>query len=287
MGPTPQHLLMTLLGDYWTDREELLPSRALVDLLAEFEITEQSARRALNRLTSRGLLLSNRRARNTYYGIRPDALIVVRETAKRIVTFGARDQRAWDGSWTIVAFSVPEARRELRHVIRTRLHWLGFSSLYDGLWCSPWDEQQAVLGVLEELGVAAATVMRARINERSSVQALAAWNLDAVKQRYLEFGREFSPILAASSRGALTASQTLVTRTKLMDGWRNFFTLEPDLPAGLLPADWPRTRMRELFVELYDSLAPVARGRCQQIIAKHSPELAELVTAHTATDPTV
>ncbi len=199
--------------------------------------------------------------------------------------FGKPDQRAWDGLWTVVAFSVPESRRELRHMIRTRLHFLGFAMLYDGLWCSPWDEEESVLGVLDELGIAAATVMRAEINARSTVQALAAWDLDALKQRYLEFEQEFSPLLAASSRGALTASQTLVTRTRVMDGWRAFLSLEPDLPARLLPPDWPRTRMRELFVELYDSLAPVARGRCQQIIAKHSPELAELVTAHAAGDP--
>lgn len=283
-GATPQHLLMTLLGDYWRDREDLLPSRALVDLLGEFDITEQSARRALNRLTGRGLLQSTRRGQNTFCGMRPDALPVLRETARRIVNFGTHDGRVWDRVWTVVAFSVPEAQRELRHMIRTRLHFLGFAMLYDGLWCSPWDEQEPVLTVLRELGIASATVMRAEINERSSVQALAAWDLDALKQRYVEFEREFSPILDASSRGELTASQALVTRTRVMDGWRGFLSLEPDLPAALLPLDWPRTRMRELFVELYDSLAPVARGRCQQIIAKHSPQLAELVTVHSAID---
>lgn len=29
-GSSPQHLLITLLGDYWLTREELLPSAALV-----------------------------------------------------------------------------------------------------------------------------------------------------------------------------------------------------------------------------------------------------------------
>ena len=284
-GATPQHLLMTLLGDYWNDREELLPSRALVDLLAEFDITGQSARRALNRLTRRGLLQSTRCGQTTHCGIRPDALPIVRETAKRIVNFGTHDERVWDGNWTVVAFSVPEARRELRHMIRTRLHLLGFATLYDGLWCSPWDEEEPVLNMVDELGIASATVMRAEINERSSVQALAAWDLEALKQRYVEFEQEFSPILDASSRGELTASEALVTRTRVMDGWRNFLSLEPDLPAALLPSDWPRTQMRELFVELYDGLAPVARARCQQIIAKHSPQLAELVTVHAANDP--
>ena len=70
-----------------------------------------------------------------------------------------------------------------------------------------------------------------------------------------------------------------------MDSWRSFLEVEPYLPADLLPDDWPRARMRELFLELYDNLAPVARARCQQIVAKHSPELATLVTHHTVVEP--
>ena len=35
VGFPPQHLLLTLLGDYWSKRCEPLPSAALVDLLAE------------------------------------------------------------------------------------------------------------------------------------------------------------------------------------------------------------------------------------------------------------
>ena len=284
-GATPQHLLMTLLGDYWTDREELLPSKALVELLDEFAISEQSARAALNRLTRRKLLVSAKHGRNTYYGICPDAREVVRATAKRIVMFGARPQRVWDGQWTVVAFSVPEARRELRHMVRTRLHWLGFASLYDGFWCSPWDEVETSLAMLAELGIESATVMRAQINPRSSVQALAAWDLDALERRYADFEHEFVPIRNVARLGALTATDSLVIRTRVMDSWRDFLTLEPTLPAELLPPDWPRSRMRELFVELYDELAPVARARCQQIIAKYSPELASLVTVHAAVDP--
>jgi phenylacetic acid degradation operon negative regulatory protein len=65
-----------------------------------------------------------------------------------------------------------------------------------------------------------------------------------------------------------------------MDEWRKFLGVEPDLPSQILPDDWPRTRMRDLFVELYDGLAPVAKARCEQIVAKHSPELAAMVTHH-------
>ena len=42
-------------------------------------------------------------------------------------------------------------------------------------------------------------------------------------------------MLDDARRGALTASQALVARTKVMDSWRKFVLLEPDLPAELLP----------------------------------------------------
>jgi phenylacetic acid degradation operon negative regulatory protein len=285
VGTTPQHLLMTLLGDYWLGRTELLPSAAIVELLAEFDISEPSARAALNRLTKRGLLVSSKRGRKTYYGLAPRALPLLEDTLKRIVAFGTHEEKPWDGAWTVVAFSVPEAQRQLRHAVRTNLRWLGFAALYDGLWCSPWDERDAALTVLSQVGVESATVMRSEIDERSTMQALSAWDLDALKLKYAEFEREFSPMLLDARRGALTASQALIERTKLMDSWRQFLGDEPNLPADLLPEDWPRARMRELFIELYDSLAPVAKARCQQIVTSHSPDLAELVTPHTAAEP--
>ena len=284
VGTNPQHLLITLMGDYWHGRTDPLPSAALVELLAEFDISEPSARAALNRLTKRGLLLTSKRGRNTYYGANPSAIPLLTGTFSRIIAFGTHESRAWDGKWTLVAFSVPEAQRQLRHTVRTNLRWLGFAALYDGLWASPWDEQDAVLAKLSELEVGSTTVMRATIDSRSTIQPLSAWDLDALKRKYIEFEEEFSPILEEARRGALTASQALVNRTEVMDSWRNFIGLEPDLPTELLPEDWPRSQMRALFFELHDDLAPVAQARCQQIFAKHAPELATLVTHQTAAD---
>ena len=48
-GGQPQHLLVTLLGDYWFGQREQLPSAGLVDLLAEFGISAAGARAALGR----------------------------------------------------------------------------------------------------------------------------------------------------------------------------------------------------------------------------------------------
>lgn len=275
-GTTPQHLLMTLLGHYWFGRDEHLPSGALVELLAEFGVSEPGARAALNRLTKRGLLVPSKRGRNTFYGLH-DPAALIEKSLRRVVAFGARDAREWDGYWTTVAFSVPEAQRQLRHFVRTNLRVLGFVALYDGLWCSPWEEQESALRVLSDLGVEFATVMRVQVDSHSTLPVLSAWDLAGVRSKYVAFEQEFGSLRPAVRSKSLSPSEALVARTKLLDEWREFPDLEPDLPVEMLPADWPRAHARKLFVDLYRRLGSPAMDRCKQIIADHSPELAQLV----------
>src|SRR5258708_35877375 len=61
----PPRLLLTLLGDYWWQRTEPLPSAAIVALLAEFGVSDSAARAALSRLTRHGLLVTSRNGRRT------------------------------------------------------------------------------------------------------------------------------------------------------------------------------------------------------------------------------
>jgi phenylacetic acid degradation operon negative regulatory protein len=73
-----------------------------------------------------------------------------------------------------------------------------------------------------------------------------------------------------------------VARTRVMDEWRAFPGLDPDLPAELLPSAWPRARARELFIGCYDLLGPLAAQRVRQIIARYGPELADRAAYHTS-----
>jgi phenylacetic acid degradation operon negative regulatory protein len=74
----------------------------------------------------------------------------------------------------------------------------------------------------------------------------------------------------------------LVTRTRIMDEWRAFPELDPDLPDELLPPGWPRATARELFTTTYDLLGPLASHRVRQIIARYSPGLARHATHHSS-----
>ncbi len=278
IGAQPQHLLITLLGDYWFDHKEQIPSAGLVDLLAEFGISATSARAALSRLTRRGLLQSSKSGRRTFYGLTPLAERVLNEGLGRILSFGAEPGESWNGSWLVVAFSVPEEQRDVRHALRSRLRWQGFAPLYDGVWVSPRSDDSAVESTVSGLGVQTATVLRSTAVYPSSSgpgHPLSAWNLDELRDSYEQFVEEFAPILDRVRLGQVTASEALVARTAVMDTWRRFPNLDPELPSGVLPDRWPRQRSREIFIRVYDGLGPLAELRVQQIIAAHAPDIAQ------------
>lgn len=276
----PQHLITTLLGDYWFGREEHLPSAALVRLAEEFGVSAVAARAALSRLARRDLLVSSKVGRRTYYRLTDRAAAVLSEGGHRIVSFGLWEG-AWDESWTVAGFSIPEEQRDLRHALRTRLRWLGFAPLYDGLWVSPTASSEAVVAALRELGVTNATVFRAKAADAPWLRAPhEAWDFELLRHSYDNFLAHYEPLLARVREGAVGASEALVARSGIMDTWRTFPNLDPGLPAELLPPDWPRTRAREVFVEVYDTLGPLAEIRVKQIVAEFDPALAALVRHH-------
>jgi phenylacetic acid degradation operon negative regulatory protein len=279
-GANPQHLIATLLGDYWFGRKEHLPSAALVAAANEFGITSTSARAALRRLVGRGMLESSTRGRRTFYGLTRQAERVLEEGRRRIITFGF-DERPWDGSWVVVIFSVPEQQREMRHVLRTRLRFRGFAPLYDGAWVSPRADPAETAELLAELGVAKLTVLISRVALAvGGGDPLSAWDLDMLRVSYDDFIASFEPVLERARRGQISASEALVARTTVMDVWRQFPDLDPELPEDALPGGWPRTRARQIFADVYDTLAPLAELRFKQVLGAHSPELVSKVRPH-------
>lgn len=273
---SPPSLLLTLLGDYWWGREEPLPSAAIVELLADFAVSDVAARAALSRMVKHGLLSSTRSGRNTYYSMTPRAQTIMRQGAIRIVSFGRDEPDTWDGHWSVVAFSVPEVNRSAREALRTRLRWLGFAPLYDALWVSPHPRHEAAVRELTDLGVTASTALLATTPDLATgtVPPQSAWDLDGIAQMYRDFVAAWEPTHAALGTGDLPPVDALIRRTEIMDAWRAFPGLDPDLPHRLLPADWPRPQARELFVETYERLGVPASERVREVIARHAPALA-------------
>ncbi|WP_432574783.1 PaaX family transcriptional regulator [Kineococcus sp. SYSU DK005] len=279
-GPEPQLLLTSLLGDFWYWRDEHIPSSALVRLLAEFGTSADGARAAMRRLASRGLLTVRRSGRATAYGIPARTAAVVVQRTHRLLTFGAQPP-PWDGTWTVVTFSVPERARELRAALRARLRLLRFAALHDGVWVCPHDSAAAARALLDELGVRASAVLRAsEVLSTTSSGLRAAFDLEPLAQEYREFTRRYEPLLAAVEHGRTGPAEALRARTELRVDWRRFPETDPDLPQALLPADWPRQRAQAVFVSIYDRLGPPAEARFREVLAQSDPELAVLARHH-------
>jgi phenylacetic acid degradation operon negative regulatory protein len=283
----PPRLLLTLLGDYWWQRTEPLPSAAIVALLAEFGVSDSAARAALSRLTRNGLLVTSRSGRRTYVQLSARAAAILDDGAKRIFSFGRRPT-SWDGLWSLVAFSIPEEHRSARDELRKALRWLGFAPLYDGLWVSPRDHADEVIGRLADLGISTATAFRATAlplpggggGAAAPDIPARAWDLSGLKERYDEFTTFAGMLRDQTEAGQISVADSLVARTRVMNEWRAFPALDPDLPDELLPPTWPRAAAREMFVACYDLLGPIATRRVRQIIARYSPELAVRAAYH-------
>ena len=272
-GASPQHLIVTLLGSYWFGCEGALPSAAVVALTEDFGVSSTSARAALSRLARRGLLESSKRGRNTFYRLTPQAAGVLRDDLGRVIRLGV-DVRPWDGSWVVVMFSLPEDRRDVRHLLRSSLRWQGFAPLFDGAWVAPRAEIARTTGVLNELGIDNFTVLEAQIGDAGGEgDPLSAWNLAGLAELYRSFIAEFAEARQRVAQGAVSAAEALVLRGRVLDAWSEFVALDPDLPIDVLPSGWPRSQARETFTDLYDGLGPLAALRFEQVLGQHSPDI--------------
>ena len=102
-----------------------------------------------------------------------------------------------------------------------------------------------------------------------------AWDLDGLRQRYECFIAFAGQLRDAAVAGRVPPTDALIARTRVMDEWRAFPALDPDLPAELLPGGVAAGWARELFIGCYDLLGPLAALRVRQIITRYGPELAD------------
>ena len=241
----PPRLLLTLLGDYWWQRTEPLPSAAIVALLAEFGVSDSAARAALSRLTRNGLLVTSRSGRRTFVRLSARAPPTCSTTARGASSPSAAAPRRGTGMWSLVAFSIPEEHRAARDELRKALRWLGFAPLYDGLWVSPRDHAERGDGAAEGARhhhrdrVPRHRAAAPRGGERAGLPptsrpAPGTWPGCASGTR----SSPRSPACCATRpRPARSASMdALVARTRVMNEWRAFPAMDPDLPDELLPA---------------------------------------------------
>ncbi|HEY2603058.1 MAG TPA: PaaX family transcriptional regulator C-terminal domain-containing protein [Thermoleophilaceae bacterium] len=253
-APAARSILLTVLGEYVLPRGDPVWQETLVAALGALDYSEHAARQALARSVRDGWLESERRGRRARVRLTPATAELLSTGAGRIYAFG--EPWEWDGEWLIVVVRVPEARRELRHQLRTQLAWAGLGSLGGGVWLTPHGDREQELSALVDAESAAEVVsFRGHIGSLGEPRKVAeeAWDLDAVAQRYEDFIARFSRARPSSAAGCFRA------QTELVHEWRRFPFLDPDLPGGLLAPGWPRRRAHDLFLDRHQRWATAAR----------------------------
>jgi len=282
-GTTTQDLALTLVTDYTVRTRAWMPSASIVALLEESGISSAAARTAISRLSRRGVLESSRDGRYSSYRLTPAAADNLSAGGVWIAEFATRD-KPWDGYWTLVAFSFPQEEYGQRRALRGQLRWLGFAPLYDALWISADAPNTIVEERLATVTLGAMTLFRARhldLANQTNRNPIDAWDVTTIAQRYEAFVRRWRPLLPRARTGKVNGPAAVRARTEIMDTYRRFPLIDPQLPIELMPARWPRARARETFVAVYDGLAEQAQEHVRAVVARHSGTSAPDIRAHT------
>jgi phenylacetic acid degradation operon negative regulatory protein len=235
----PETLLLTLFGDHVLDRGTAVSTGGVLTVLARLGVAEPATRATLGRMSRRGLLRTVRRGRQAFLALTEHGTTVLRDGQRRLD--GDIVEHHWDGRWTLLTFSVPEARRADRHALRTRLDWFGFGMLRSGLWVSTSDTD--IAPALAELDLLEhAEVFRAEAVKWTDPARIAreAWNLKEIVAGYDRFLKRWAD-------GAVDDLDDLGRRVQLGAEWLLLIRHDPVLPLSLLPQDWPGVPAVALF----------------------------------------
>ena len=257
--------LLTILGEFALPRDATLWTATLVGALGLLDVEEKAARQALARLSAEGLLAAERIGRRTRWQLTPQGRQLLDDGATRIYGF-MREQRRWDGNWVVLAVTVPETQRQLRHALRTRLTWVGMGSAAPGLWVSPNTGILDEIGkIVDELDIAEKTMSwvgpSGSIGEPQQV-VRAAWQLHEVEQAYADFIEQFSAARPTTTEDVFRAQIDLV------QAWRRFPFTDPALPLELLDHEWPGPAAATTFRRCHERWHRRAQAHWQRLCAE-------------------
>lgn len=258
--PRPQSLLLAFFGGYVLGRGVRVATASVLDVLGRVGVSEDATRSTLSRMARGGLLERTRRGRSVYVGLTARSREILQDGEFRMWRLGAVN-RGWDGTWTLLGFSLPEPWQRQRHALRSRLLWAGFGPLQGGLWIAPSPvDVPALLDGLDGVdgvdAVAHVRVFAARALPPTDAGDLVrqTWDLDAIAARYRRFLHRWTDDGPADAPADPLARQLL-----MQTEWLRTIRRDPRLPADHLPSGWPAEPAQRAFRAVYTRLDPAAR----------------------------
>ncbi|GAA1851932.1 PaaX family transcriptional regulator [Asanoa iriomotensis] len=252
----PRALIVTVYGLYAREAGGWMSVASIIRLLAQCGVDEPAVRSAIFRLKRRGLLSASRVEGVAGYELSDDAREILREGDRRI--FERQRAAAGDG-WLLAVFSVPESKRDQRHVLRSRLAWLGFGTVSAGVWIAPahlYDEAKETLE-RHGLDVYVELFRGDYLAFADAAERVAQWwDLPRLRALHEDFLLRYEPV--ARRRRTVSDAEAFADYVNALTDWRRLPYLEPGLPLEALPADWNGVRSADTFFALHNRLADAA-----------------------------
>ena len=250
-----QHLIFNLFGDYLAAPGQAVATAGLLEVLSLLGVGERATRSTLSRMKRRGWLEPRRIGRCSSYRPTPKARRLLQEGSRRL--FG-RQPEPWDGTWHLIAYSLPRERRLTRHRLRTRLSWLGYGTLQPGTLIAAYPRTQEVQRLLRELEVHPYVHLFAGAHLDPAEQDRVVercWDLPAIDVRYAGFVEHYARLLRETRNrqqrdGGLPLSESFVARFQATSDYAEFPRIDPFLPDELLPRHWRGGVAMQLLAEL-------------------------------------
>ncbi|WP_078942877.1 PaaX family transcriptional regulator [Streptomyces viridochromogenes] len=262
--PRPQSLLLAFFGDHVLEEGPLcVYSGSIIDVLGRVGVGEQAVRSTLTRMVGRGLLHRQRQGRRMYFGLTPHATQILHDGRKRVWEASAVNDD-WDGTWTLLGFSLPEAWQRQRHDLRSRLTWSGFGALYSGLWIAPGGVD--VSEIVAELGIAAhVKIFHARADDATDVDLMIrdTWDLETIAARYTAFENRW---ITHVTHAVHPPVDPLATHLRLVAEWLGTIRTDPRLPVRHLPADWPARSAEKTFRRITEQTGEPGRRVAAEVL---------------------
>jgi phenylacetic acid degradation operon negative regulatory protein len=273
-------LILSVFGDAVLPRGGRLWLGSLIGLLEPLGLNERLIRTTVFRLVKDEWLTTQAQGRRTDYMLTPGGRRRFEEASRQIY---AAEAPAWDHRWRLVLV-VGELEAKQRERLRRALFWQGFGDLGAAGFVHPSADLDAAFHALATDGmgdvrgslmplVAARHALPGSAADADMVHL--AWNLEALAGDYSAFVQRYQPMLDELQPPGtrLDGASAFQTRTLLIHDFRRLLLRDPELPAVLLPPDWPGRQARDLCKRLYEVLLAPSEHHLDQHMQLASGEV--------------
>ncbi|MFK0159924.1 PaaX family transcriptional regulator C-terminal domain-containing protein [Streptomyces sp. NPDC090493] len=238
-----------------------VPTRALLSVLGRLDISETATRTTLNRMVHRGLLTRHKHGRTSAFELTPEVRTLLAQGRNRLFSAAPFDHDP--GIWTVLSCPIPEALRNVRYQLQTRLTWAGFGSVQPHLWIAP--GRVDVEAMLQDLLTGEARHLAQAFHGTPTAPSdpgelvHRAWDLTALRAAHDAF-------LDRWEHAEPPPGDALPQLLLLIDDWGRLLRSDPGLPAAYLDDDWPAARSAQTFSHLRGRLGPTAEKEIDQLL---------------------